>query len=54
MRSSENLLSILTLLAISLCITCAKNTRDITDSKKPDVATEDFWELLAKVSGIIK
>jgi len=42
MRRSENLLLILTLIAISLCINCAKNTQNIADNKKTDVTTEDF------------
>ncbi len=54
MRRSENLLLILTLLVISLCINCAKNTQNIAGNKKTDVTTEDFQELLAKVSEIIK
>ncbi len=54
MRRSENLLLILTLLAISLCIYYAKNTQNIAGNKKTDAATKDFRELLAKVSEISK
>jgi len=54
MRRSENLLSISTLLAISLCIDCGKNPQNKAGNKKTDAAKKDFRELLAKVSEISK